>query len=876
MKPSNTSWRFSAFIGILWVTIAITENNAFGAETVIYQESFDGGTVEPGADVTHAYWGTNQPPSMGRLTITNNQVWNPPDGSWYMVGGGASSINNNTGDLTVYESGALSLSGTETYQMSIESRALASFALPQFRISLVDSVTSASEVVIPTFTVPFGGGPGGGTWATNTSAQFTTSLTSNPVIIVLDDLNLVANGNDIAVDNIRLVRIDPDPDFGDAPDTYGTDRTAGNSSSGSDPVGASHIIDSNLYIGPTVPDEETDGFVDGTDDSGNAGDDDAAATPGNGADEGGITLTTFLATDSSYSVDVDVVNTNNSTVTLIGWIDFDQSGTFDSDEEAILTGVLTGTQTLAWNVIPPDITIGSTFARFRLSSDSLTESDATGAASDGEVEDYQVSISTDKDSDGVADIDDIDDDNDGILDANEKGVLAFQNSIESTSGWSGSGGSFLTATAGLTPTAGTQFLHFNPVGAGGSRWLDTGEVFAVGTYTFLIDVGNFNNLPFPASTFAGIRADTTAASAGTTVTATTMSEAIPGSGVMLTWSYTLDVADGDPLIGQTIGFEVGVAGGGSSNVAFDNLRINADNLERDSDSDGVDDLCDLDSDNDGIDDLRESGSVAGISADTNSDGTISVAEAEAILGAGNADADGDGLIDIFDADTGNTDPVVSAGTTPIDSDSGSTNPDNIADFRDLDSDNDGIADTIEARPTASYTTNDGDVTDNDADGDGVIDQFDANDGTTQLFGGTFTTPEDTDGDLTPDYFDTDSDDDTLLDSTESGLTLSGIDTNGDGIDDDVSIGASYADPDGVVNNPSSDLDNEIGDTSEVAYREVFVPIDYGDAPACYGDASHDIDDTNYLGSLIDNDSASQPSSDALGANNVTTNNQPPN
>ena len=1252
MKPSNTSWRFSAFIGILWVTIAITGNNAFGVETVIYQESFDGGTVESGADVTHAYWGTNQPPAMGRLTITNDQTWNPPDGSWHMVGGGAASINNNTGDLTVYESGTLSLSGTETYQMSIESRSLANFALPQFRISLVDTVTSASEVVIPTFTVPFGGGPGGGTWATNTSAQFTTSLTNNPVIIVLDNLNLAANGNDIAVDNIRLVRIDPDPDFGDAPDTYGTDRTAANSGSGSDPVGASHIIDSNLYIGPTVPDGEIDGFVDGTDDTGNAGDDDAGAAPGNGADEGGITLTTLIATDPSYSVDVDVVNTNNSNVTLIGWIDFDQSGTFDADEEAILTGVLTGIQTLSWNAIPPDTTVGPTFARFRLSTDSLTESDATGAASDGEVEDYQVSISTDKDNDGVSDIDDIDDDNDGILDINEgdrenvslnktvtgfssqfnasewaannindevinvtthrgwasvsgattgrdewvtidpgatysidsftiqnelgnnnrnirdyvfygsdtgtftgeefvissgtipsllsgqthtvdfstvttryvkiqgtsgyssfviigelsisgildsdgdgvddfcdldsdndgiddlresgslagisadtnsdgmisvaeaeailgagnadadsdglmdifdadtgntdpvasagttpvdsdsgsgnpdgiadyrdldsdndgiadtiearptagyttndgdvtdndadsdgvvdqfdandgttqlfggtfatpedtdgdltpdyfdtdsdddtlldsaesgltlsgndtngdgidddatigasftdpdgvvddpstdldnevgdttevayrevsdkdndgiadardidddndgildineKGVLAFQNSIESTSGWNNTAGIFLTATAGLTPTAGTEFLVFNPVGFNGSRWLDTGEVFAVGTYTFLVDVGNFNNAPFPGSTFAGIRAGTTAASPGTPVTTTSMSEQIPALGQMLTWSYTLDIADGDPLIGQTIGFEVGVAGGGSSNVAFDNLRIDADGVvEQDSDSDGIDDLCDLDSDNDGISDLRESGSLAGISADTNSDGTISIAEAEGVLGAGNADADSDGLMDIFDADTSNTDPAISAGTTPVDSDSGSANPDSIADFRDLDSDNDGIADTIEARSTAGFTTNDGDVTDNDADGDGVIDQFDANDGTTQLFGGTFSTPEDTDGDLTSDYQDTNSDNDALLDDAESGLTLSGNDANDDGIDDDPTIGASYADPDGVVDDPSSDLNNQIGDTSEVGYRESVQLMDFGDAPDIYG------------------------------------------
>lgn len=231
----------------------------------------------------------------------------------------------------------------------------------------------------------------------------------------------------------------------------------------------------------------------------------------------------------------------------------------------------------------------------------------------------------------------------------------------------------------------------------------------------------------------------------------------------------------------------------------------------DLDGDGVRNSLDLDTDNDGISDLVESGS-AFASADTNNDGMVSIAEAEAILGVGNADADDDGLLDIFDANTADTSTAASQGTTPRNSD-----PDAAADFYDLDSDNDGIADAVEARATAGYTTNDGDVTNNDADGDGVLDQYDANDATTGLFGGTFANPVDTDGDGVADYRDTNSDNDGLSDTAESGLTLSGNDTNGDGIDD--GVGASYADPDGVVNNPSANLDNEYGDTSEIAFRE---------------------------------------------------------
>jgi len=51
------------------------------------------------------------------------------------------------------------------------------------------------------------------------------------------------------------------------------------------------------------------------------------------------------------------------------------------------------------------------------------------------------------------------------------------------------------------------------------------------------------------------------------------------------------------------------------------------------------------------------------------------------------------------------------------------------------------------------------------------------------------------------------------------LTLSGTDADGDGIDDGVAP-LSYADTDGVITDPATDLDNEFGDTSEVAYREL--------------------------------------------------------
>ena len=204
---------------------------------------------------------------------------------------------------------------------------------------------------------------------------------------------------------------------------------------------------------------------------------------------------------------------------------------------------------------------------------------------------------------------------------------------------------------------------------------------------------------------------------------------------------------------------------------------------QDSDGDGVQNHLDLDSDNDGISDLAESGQDAA-AIDINNDGVRDDMATPALRAAN--DLDSDGLVDAVD--NGNeVAPVNTDGNGP-------------ANFLDLDSDNDGIADAVEARLTAGYVSS---THVNNAGNNGVNDD------------GLYV-PVNTDGTGNPDYLDTDSDDDTVLDSAESGLTP-GADANGDGIGD--GVGASYADPDGIVNNPTADLPNQAGDTSEVAYRE---------------------------------------------------------
>jgi len=218
----------------------------------------------------------------------------------------------------------------------------------------------------------------------------------------------------------------------------------------------------------------------------------------------------------------------------------------------------------------------------------------------------------------------------------------------------------------------------------------------------------------------------------------------------------------------------------------------------DIDGDGIANSNDLDSDNDGISDLVESGTAqSNIMIDADSNGSVSLAEANAAMGAGLGDVDGD------------------------------TDGDAEPDYLDLDSEADGIPDTVEALPTAGYVANDGNVADQDTDLDGVVDLFDTNDGSTNDFGGTFTQPEDTDIDGTPDYLDTDSDADTINDSAEIATALA----------------PTYADPDGSVSTTLASLQNTDSDTTDVDFRSL------NDAD---GDGVLDVNDLNASDPCIPN------------------------
>ena len=164
---------------------------------------------------------------------------------------------------------------------------------------------------------------------------------------------------------------------------------------------------------------------------------------------------------------------------------------------------------------------------------------------------------------------------------------------------------------------------------------------------------------------------------------------------------------------------------------------------------------DLDSDSDGITDTREAGF-----ADTDYNGTID--------GAYNADGWSTVVAALPSLSLPNTDAT------------GRVN------VYDIDADDDGIPDNIEGQMTTGYFLPSG--TDTDLDGiDNIYDNYAG-------FGGDGIHVFDRDGDTIPDYMDSDTDGDGLLDIVEGNdlnlnglpddnVTLTGVDTDDDGLDD---------------------------------------------------------------------------------------------
>ena len=174
-------------------------------------------------------------------------------------------------------------------------------------------------------------------------------------------------------------------DFGDLPNSYSTSLSA-------TPQGARHRIPGtlSLYLGTDI-DAEANGQP-----TANATDDDL-----NGAapdDEDGVLPVGVWSNGSSGGV--VRVRVGTGTGWLVGWIDFNQGGTFAGTGEMVVnqavssTGGVSGVYTMAFDIPTNGISTTTNTvlnARFRLfpSQPSIPAAAYSGPSNNGEVEDYQ-------------------------------------------------------------------------------------------------------------------------------------------------------------------------------------------------------------------------------------------------------------------------------------------------------------------------------------------------------------------------------------------------------------------------------------------------------------------------------------------------------
>ena len=186
----------------------------------------------------------------------------------------------------------------------------------------------------------------------------------------------------------RFETADVGIDYGDAPDVI-----SGSSQSPLDyrvtlaDGGPSHVVTPGLFLGILV--DADDGLTQNI----HANADDGIGTRN---DEDGLTdpiKDLLLTTGSQPKIRILVTNLTASDATLSGWIDYDGDGLFEDGESAsvdVPNGTVKSQFTLVMPVVPEDI-VPSTYARFRLGSDSgATAPDGPSGA--GEVEDYVATI----------------------------------------------------------------------------------------------------------------------------------------------------------------------------------------------------------------------------------------------------------------------------------------------------------------------------------------------------------------------------------------------------------------------------------------------------------------------------------------------------
>ena len=360
-------------------------------------------------------------------------------------------------------------------------------------------------------------------------------------------------------------------DFGDAPDPTYPSLFASN--------GARHLLGGVVFLGNCV-DAEADAFASATAD----GDDLSTTTPfGNcvtaGDDEDGVTFTTSLTAGQTAGVDVVA----SAPCTLSAWIDYSGDGDWGEPNEDLFPGgtaLAAGTNSLNFT-IPAIVTPGSTFARFRCTTDGAVG--FAGTATDGEVEDYPVvlvapAVSATKTAALTGD-------SDGDMLPDPGDALTYTITITNSGGADATSVTFTdtpdsntTLVAGSVTTSAGTITTGNGVGDSFVS-VDVGTIAASGgsatiTFTVLVDdplppgvttVSNQGTIS--GANFANVLTDdpAVAGSADPTVTAITLTPVVSATKTAALFG---DV-DGDNVAdpGDTVRYTITVANTGSGNAS---------------------------------------------------------------------------------------------------------------------------------------------------------------------------------------------------------------------------------------------------------------------------------------------------------------------
>jgi hypothetical protein len=160
--------------------------------------------------------------------------------------------------------------------------------------------------------------------------------------------------------------------------------------------GPAHAGKAGMRIGSSLDSE-----ADGQPSLGADGDDLLDQDDEDGVTRPAISLTIYAS--QGFAATVSVQNTSGIAASLFGWVDYDVDGSFENGTERASNSVangFVGNVVLTFPAVPANAT-NSTFARFRLSSDSAA-ANSSGSAPDGEVEDFIVYV-PDSDKDGMLD-----------------------------------------------------------------------------------------------------------------------------------------------------------------------------------------------------------------------------------------------------------------------------------------------------------------------------------------------------------------------------------------------------------------------------------------------------------------------------------------